>query len=101
MYKWSADELKYQIGKLFQLYRLRNKLSQLQLGHELNLSANHIGRIERAETNPTVEIVLEYCNFFLIDISILFVKLTDRQLDDIEKEINNLKIENKNQSKKS
>lgn len=101
MYKWSAKDLKFQIGKIFQLYRLRTKLSQLQLGNELNLSANHIGRIERAETNPTVEIVVEICNFFDIDIALLFTKLDGEALIDIEKEIDQLKIENKNRIKKS
>ena len=95
MYKWSAEELKFQIGILFQLYRLRSKLSQLELSHELNLSANHIGRIERAETNPTIEIVVKYCNFFAIDISQLFTKLNDKELNDIA----NLKIEYKNKLK--
>lgn len=101
MYKWSAAELKFQIGKLFQLYRLRSKLSQLHLGNELNLSANHIGRIERAETNPTIEIVVEYCNFFEIDLALLFTKLNDDELHNIEDEIRALKFENKNKNKKS
>jgi transcriptional regulator with XRE-family HTH domain len=55
MYKWPVESLKIQIGKLIQLFRLRKKLSQFQLGIELNISKDHIGRIERAETNPTIE----------------------------------------------
>ena len=55
MNKLELEKLKIQIGKLLQLYRLRKGLSQLQLGNELNLSSNHVGRIERAETNPTLE----------------------------------------------
>ena len=96
MYSWTAEDLKCQIGKLFQLYRLRGKLSQLQLGNELNLSANHIGRIERAETNPTIEILIEYCNFFAIDIALLFTRLSGKELEEIENEIGHLKIVNKN-----
>lgn len=38
MYKWKIIELKFQIGKLIQLHRLKRELSQLQLGNELNIS---------------------------------------------------------------
>ncbi|SHG40929.1 hypothetical protein SAMN02787073_4227 [Chryseobacterium vrystaatense] len=40
MYKWEVEELKFQIGKIIQLHRLKRQLSQLQLGNELNLSSN-------------------------------------------------------------
>ncbi|WP_431306821.1 helix-turn-helix domain-containing protein [Chryseobacterium indicum] len=63
MYKWEIEELKFQIGKLIQLHRLKRSLSQFQLGNELNLSSNHVGRIERAETNPTIENLVKFCNF--------------------------------------
>lgn len=100
MYKWKIEELKLQIGKLFLLYRLRSMLSQLQLANELNLSSNHIGRIERAETNPTLEIIVDYCNFFEVDILTLFTRLSADEMDAILNEINDLKIHNKNKPKK-
>jgi transcriptional regulator with XRE-family HTH domain len=64
MYIWETEELKFQIRKLFQFYRLKDKLSQLQLGNEINLSSNQVGRIEKAETNPTVETLVKFCKFF-------------------------------------
>jgi len=100
MYKWKIEELKLQIGKLFLLYRLRSMLSQLQLANELNLSSNHIGRIERAETNPTLEIIVDYCNFFEVDILMIFTRLSGDEMGAILNEINDLKIHNKNKPKK-
>ncbi|WPO84111.1 helix-turn-helix transcriptional regulator [Chryseobacterium sp. JJR-5R] len=100
MYIWEIEELKFQIGKLFQFYRLKNKLSQLQLGNEINLSSNQVGRIERAETNPTVETLVKFCNFFKIDMLFLFTKLNEKELKKIESEIDELQKEFKNQNKR-
>ena len=100
MYNWDIDELKFQVGRLFQFNRLKNKLSQLQLGNELNLSSNHVGRIERAETNPTVEVIVKFCNFFELDILLLFTKLSDKELNNLNLEIERLQIEFKNHNKK-
>lgn len=100
MYTWEIEELKFQIGKLFQFNRLKNKLSQLQVGNELNLSGNHVGRIERAETNPTIESVIKFCNFFEIDVLFLFTKLNDKDLNNLNNEIERLKIEFTNHNKK-
>lgn len=100
MYKWEVEELKIQIGKLIQLHRLKKELSQFQLGNELNISSNHVGRIERAETNPTVEILVKFCNFFEIDMLLLFKKLNDNELKSIESEIDHLQKEFKNQNKR-
>ena len=85
---------------MFQFNRLKNKLSQLQLGNELNLSSNHVGRIERAETNPTLEIVIKFCNFFEIDILQLFTKLSEKELNNLEVEIERLQKEFKNHNKR-
>lgn len=100
MYKWEVEELKFQIGKIIQLHRLKRELSQLQLGNELNLSSNHIGRIERAETNPTIENMVKLCNFLEIDMLLLWTKLSDIELKNIESEIDALQKEFKNQNKR-
>lgn len=99
MYKWEIEELKFQIGKLIQLHRLKRSLSQFQLGNEVNLSSNHVVRIERAETNPTIENLVKFCNFFEIDMLFLFAKLTDKELKNIESEIEYLQKEFKNKNK--
>jgi len=100
MYKWQIEELKFQIGKLIQLYRLKRGLSQFQLGNELNISSNHVGRIERAETNPTIESLILFCNFLEIDLLYLFTKLNEKELKKIESEIDQLQKEFKNQNKR-
>ena len=100
MYKWQIEELKFQIGKLIQLYRLKKGLSQFQLGNELNISSNHVGRIERSETNPTIESLVKFCNFLEIDLLHLFTKLNEKELKKIESEIDQLQKEFKNQNKR-
>ncbi|WP_137904649.1 helix-turn-helix domain-containing protein [Chryseobacterium sp. 2VB] len=100
MYKWQIEELKFQIGKLIQLYRLKKGLSQFQLGNELNISSNHVGRIERSETNPTIESLVTFCNFLEIDLLYLFTKLNEKELKKVEIEIDQLQKEFKNQNKR-
>ncbi|KAA0126797.1 helix-turn-helix transcriptional regulator [Chryseobacterium sp. SN22] len=100
MYKWKVENLKLQIGKLIQLYRLIKGLSQFQLGLELNISKDHIGRIERGLTNPTIENIVKLSNFLEIDILLLFTKLDTKELEKIEIEIERLQREFKNQNKR-
>lgn len=100
MYKWDIQNLKFQIGKIIQLKRLQSGLSQLQLGNELNISSNHVGRIERAETNPTVDSIIKIINFLEIDILILFTKRDTNELKKIELEIDRLQKEFKNKNKR-
>lgn len=99
MHKWDIKILNKQIGIIFQLARLRLNLSQLSVANELNLSANQIGRIERGETNPTIKNVLNIANYFNIEMKLLFQKITDEKLESMIKEIENLKIENKNKNR--
>lgn len=100
MHIWEVTELKFQVGKLFQFYRLKQKLSQLQLGNEINLSSNQVGRIERAETNPTIESIVKFCNFFEIDILDIFTKLNEVEERDLEIKIRELQKEFKNHNRR-
>jgi transcriptional regulator with XRE-family HTH domain len=100
MYKWQVEDLKFQIGKLIQVYRLRRELSQFQLGLELNISKDHVGRIERGLTNPTIENIVKLSNFLDIDILSLFTKLNAKELQKIEFEIDCLQKEFKNKNKR-
>ncbi|MFS4469810.1 helix-turn-helix domain-containing protein [Chryseobacterium sp. T20] len=100
MYKWQVENLKFQIGKLIQVYRLRRELSQFQLGLELNISKDHVGRIERGLTNPTIENIVKLCNFLDINILFLFTKMDIKELKKIEEEIDYLQKEFKNKNKK-
>ncbi len=49
------DKLLIQIGHRIRYLRKEEKISQLDLGNIVGRSANQIGRIERAEGNPTIE----------------------------------------------
>ncbi len=100
MYKWNLEELKIQIGIIFKLYRLRKGLSQFQVGNEVDLAKDYIGIIERGKTNPTIEIISKLCDFLEIDLLVLFKKLDDKELQEIEKEIDNLQKKFKNQNKR-
>ncbi|TQM21065.1 helix-turn-helix domain-containing protein [Chryseobacterium aquifrigidense] len=100
MYKWQVEDLKFQIGKLIQVYRLRRELSQFQLGLELNISKDHVGRIERGLTNPTIENIVKLSNFLDIDLLSLFTKLNAKELQKIEFEIDYLQKEFKNKNKR-
>lgn len=65
-------ELLQHIGLITRKYRKEKGLSQFKLGLEIGKSANQIGRIERAESNPTVETLFELASFFKISISDFF-----------------------------
>jgi len=95
MYKWNLVNLKIHIGRIILLYRLRKELSQFQLGLEVGMSRDHIGRIERGQTNPTIENIVKISNFLNIDILIFFTELNQNELSSILDEIKNLKEKNK------
>ncbi|CAH0295455.1 helix-turn-helix transcriptional regulator [Chryseobacterium sp. Bi04] len=100
MYKWNIEELKIQIGIIFKVYRLRKGLSQFQVANEVDLTKDYIGIIERGRTNPTIEVIINLCNFFELDINQLFTKIEDNQLETFKLEILELETKFKNQNKK-
>lgn len=91
MYKWDLVNLKIHIGVIIQLYRLRKELSQFQLGLEVGMSRDHIGRIERGQTNPTIENIVKISDFLNIDILIFFTELNQDDLTSVHNEIKTLK----------
>lgn len=91
MAKNNVEYLKIQVGRIVLLNRLKAGLSQFELGLKIDLSANQVGRIERAESNPTIETLVKICNYFEIDINNLFVKLNKLEEQSIITEIKSLK----------
>ncbi|MBY0067109.1 MULTISPECIES: helix-turn-helix domain-containing protein [Empedobacter] len=91
MAKNNIEYLKIQVGRIILLNRLQARLSQFELGLKIDLSANQVGRIERAESNPTLETLVKICNYFDIDINNLFVKLNKLEEQSIIAEIKSLK----------
>ena len=73
----SDDELyslKQSIGAIIKKHREEKGVSQLDMAIDIEMSANQIGRIERAESNPTVETLYAIANYFGIDIIEFFKK---------------------------
>ena len=66
--------LKQSIGTLIKKHREEKGVSQLDMAIDIEMSANQIGRIERAESNPTVETLYAIANYFGIDIIEFFKK---------------------------
>ena len=69
------DELKYlykHIGSLIKFHRERLGKSQFTFGLEVGKSGNQIGRIERAESNPTVETLYDIAKYIKIDVKDFF-----------------------------
>lgn len=67
----SADELhilKHHIGAIVKKHREKMGVSQLNMGLDIEMSANQIGRIERAESNPTIATLFTIANYFEFDI---------------------------------
>jgi len=57
------------IGRRIKELREQKNLSQLQLANEVDLSKTHLGRIERAESNVTVETLYRIAIFFKVQIT--------------------------------
>jgi transcriptional regulator with XRE-family HTH domain len=69
------DDLKLlykHIGSLVRMHRERLDKSQFHFGLEVGRSANQIGRIERAEGNPTVDTLYNIAKYINIDIQEFF-----------------------------
>lgn len=62
-------KLLVQIGERIKYLRKGEKISQLELGNIVGRSANQIGRIERAEGNPTIETLYRIALHYKVEIS--------------------------------
>ncbi len=63
------NKLLVQIGRRIKTLRKEEKISQLDLGNIVGRSANQIGRIERAEGNPTIETLHRIAKHYKVEIS--------------------------------
>lgn len=62
------QELFIQIGARIKHLRKEHQISQLELGNIVGLSANQIGRIERAEGNPTIKTLYLIADYYNVEI---------------------------------
>lgn len=66
-------EILIEFGDNLRIERLRRKLSQEKLAEMAGLSTpNHIGKIERAEINPTLTTVITLMTVLNIDFETLY-----------------------------
>ncbi len=63
------DRLLVQIGNRIKALRKKENISQLDLGNIVGLSANQIGRIERAEGNPTIKTLYLIATHYNVDVN--------------------------------
>ncbi|SFN99314.1 DNA-binding transcriptional regulator, XRE-family HTH domain [Salegentibacter flavus] len=69
MNQHDLNNLLVQIGEKIRILRKKENISQLDLGNIVGRSANQIGRIERAEGNPTIETLYRIATHFKVEIS--------------------------------
>ena len=80
IYQMKDDELQLvyiHIGSIVKLHREKLGKSQLHFGLEVGRSANQIGRIERAEGNPTVDTIFKIAKYINIDMQEFFTLKED------------------------
>ena len=65
------NNLLVRIGNRVKSLRQKEKISQLDLGNIVGRSANQIGRIERAEGNPTIETLYTIAKHYNVPITYL------------------------------
>ena len=65
-------KLLIKIGALIKKYRKEKGVSQFEMGLDIEMSANQIGRIERAESNPTIETLHTISTYLGFDIEEFF-----------------------------
>ncbi len=68
----TADEI---IGEAVLRYRNKAKLSQEVLAEKAEIHPNYVGRIERGECSPTVDILIRIAKALSIHPHKLFLKL--------------------------
>lgn len=77
-YQMESEELLIKlIGIKIKNLREKEGLSQLQLGIRIDISANQIGRIERAEGNPTIKTLHAITKYYGLTISEFFKEVEE------------------------
>ena len=54
------------LGEKLSTLRKRQKLTQTQLGHMLGVDHTHVGKIERGERTPSLEILIKFAQIFKV-----------------------------------
>lgn len=79
MSKDDLNTLLVQIGNRIKFLRKNENISQLDLGNIVGKSANQIGRIERAEGNPTIKTLHQIAKHYKVEVSYFLDQRNDEQ----------------------
>ena len=63
------------IGEAVLKFRIRSGMSQEALAEKADIHPNYVGRIERGECAPTVEILLKIAKALRVPVNKFFLKL--------------------------
>lgn len=76
-----------QVGKKIRLYRKARKLTQEELGEQLQIAQTYLGRIERGEVNITIETLAKIADALRVKPSQLIEDEKNVLLDNTKNEI--------------
>ena len=65
------------LGARIQLYRVRGKMTQKELGEKLGCTSQHISAIERGVKTPTLETFVTLCNVLQVQPNLLLRDVVD------------------------
>jgi len=61
-------KLNKNIGSVMRKHRKKKGISQAVMGDDINLSSNQVGRIERAQSNPTIKTLYSIAEYLEIEV---------------------------------
>ena len=64
-------KLNKNIGSVMRKHRIKKGVSQADMGVDISISTNQVGRIERAQSNPTIKTlysIAEYLDIEVVDL---------------------------------
>ena len=71
------EAINIHIGKKFQQYRKKNKLTQYEVAELTGLQPRHISQIERGCSKGSIDTLLKLCNAYKITPDIILYELLD------------------------
>lgn len=87
------QDLRKTISKSVKKIRKENKLTQEKLAELLNVSVEHISRIENCKYTCSIMLIFKICTIFKMDIHTFFNISIANSDDDISKFLKNLSVD--------
>ncbi len=74
------NNINVHIGKVYQQYRLKNKLTQNEVAELTGLEPRHISQIERGLSKGSIDTLIKLCNAYKITPDIVLYDLLDKDI---------------------